>query len=283
MSSLTAFNLFIRQCLLYPLASPFLPAPADVRKDLSYANGSKIGTLVGGGLPRTGQITPVADYDDGYYQAGNPIVPRFIDNGNGTITDRGTNKQWVKQPELIIPGATGVHSSNQIQVYQGYWYNETTYAKADAVRESDGTYWICAVAHTSAAEPTTFAEDRTAHPTYWRETIWIENGNWPNKTMFTFAGGLAACEGLEYAGHTDWRLPNIIELLSLYNFGKSSEPAIYEDYFPEGGGVWLSSTAAGDNFGMDVLLLQYKQIGYGGVIITSGGLSTTKYVRPIRD
>lgn len=44
----TGFNLFVRQALLYPLTSPFLPAVADVKKNVSYANGELIGTLESG-------------------------------------------------------------------------------------------------------------------------------------------------------------------------------------------------------------------------------------------
>ena len=40
----TPFSLFIKQALQYPLASPFLPAEADVKKDVSYANGKLLGT-----------------------------------------------------------------------------------------------------------------------------------------------------------------------------------------------------------------------------------------------
>lgn len=49
MSKYTPFSLFIRQALLYPLASPFLPPVAKVEKDFSYANGTLIGTLEAGG------------------------------------------------------------------------------------------------------------------------------------------------------------------------------------------------------------------------------------------
>ena len=49
-------------------------------------------------LPKTGQVTSYADGDDGYFQAGNPCVTRFVDNGNGTISDRATGLMWVKEP-----------------------------------------------------------------------------------------------------------------------------------------------------------------------------------------
>ena len=49
-------------------------------------------------LPRTGQVTSYADGDDGYYQAGNPRVTRFVDNGNGTVSDRATGLMWDQDP-----------------------------------------------------------------------------------------------------------------------------------------------------------------------------------------
>ena len=80
-------------------------------------------------LPKTGQTTSYSSGDDGDFQAGF-ARPRFRDNNNGTITDFATGLMWVKQPELIIPGATGVHATNQIQVAKGDWANDTAYAKA---------------------------------------------------------------------------------------------------------------------------------------------------------
>lgn len=49
-------------------------------------------------LPRTGQTTSYATGDDGDLQAGNPRATRFVDNGNGTVTDRATGLQWVQDP-----------------------------------------------------------------------------------------------------------------------------------------------------------------------------------------
>jgi len=149
-------------------------------------------------LPKTGQVTSYADYDDGYYQKGNPISPRFVDHGDGTISDRATGLMWIKQTELIIPGAS-VRADNQIQAALGNWQMETVYAVGDLVKDSDDTFWVNTVAHTSRSgvqaswatetlytvgtivegddvykclvEHTsgtgTMADDRTAHPTWW--------------------------------------------------------------------------------------------------------------------
>jgi len=51
MQKQTPFSLFIRQALLYPLVSPFLPQPSDVKKDVSYASGQKVGTYEAGPTP----------------------------------------------------------------------------------------------------------------------------------------------------------------------------------------------------------------------------------------
>jgi len=49
-----------------------------------------------------------------------------------------------------------------------FWENSTHYDETNIVYDiTNGTSWICLVEHTSAASPTTFAEDRTNHPTYW--------------------------------------------------------------------------------------------------------------------
>ena len=43
--------------------------------------------------------------------------------------------------------------------------------------------------------------------------------------IMTWADAITNCEALSYAGHNDWRLPNIKELMSIVDFGKSM-PAI---------------------------------------------------------
>ena len=52
-------------------------------------------------LAKTGQTTATYQfrelYDDGYYQKGlEPPVPRFTDNGDGTVTDHLTRLVWLK-------------------------------------------------------------------------------------------------------------------------------------------------------------------------------------------
>jgi len=82
------------------LTSPFLPPPEKVEKDFSYAAGQKIGTLEGGGgfgTPKTGQTIVYEAGDDGTYQKGYPLTgDKYLDNGDGTITDLATGLMWPK-------------------------------------------------------------------------------------------------------------------------------------------------------------------------------------------
>ena len=131
----------------------------------SFAEEIKMTGLVAkpvGVLPKTGQITSYTGYDDGYYQAGNPASPRYVDNRNGTITDNTTGLMWVKDPSLC----------DVVNPYPNAWA-------------------------LSAGVP---------KPTTW-------------------ANAITNCEALDYAGYTDWRLPNIKELSSIIDFSKIN-PAI---------------------------------------------------------
>jgi hypothetical protein len=61
------------------------------------------GTSAGAGkLQATGLFHAFAAGDDGTLQMGAPMIfPRFIDNGNGTITDTMTSLVWLKQASCI--------------------------------------------------------------------------------------------------------------------------------------------------------------------------------------
>lgn len=57
----------------------------------------------------------------------------------------------------------------ELSSIQGVWQNSTAYtAGQKLVDGSTGTLYEVLVSHTSAAAPTTFAQDRVAHPTFWQ-------------------------------------------------------------------------------------------------------------------
>ena len=47
-------------------------------------------------VSKTGQTTLYATGDDGDLEKGDPVSPRFTDNGDGTITDNATDLVWAK-------------------------------------------------------------------------------------------------------------------------------------------------------------------------------------------
>jgi hypothetical protein len=78
---------------------------------------------------------------------------------------------------------------------------------------------------------------------------------------YTWANAVAYCPTLTLAGHSDWRLPSVIELVSIVDIGQSS-PSINGTYFPStpATNFWSSSPAADSpsnawnvNFGIGVV------------------------------
>lgn len=69
----------------------------------------------------------------------------------------------------------------------GNWTNSKVYAVGAIVIDSaTGLMWTCAVANTSTVTPTTFAQERVAHPTYWSATANIpqQRGAWTTATSY---------------------------------------------------------------------------------------------------
>lgn len=98
-------------------------------------------------LPKTGMTASRRTGDDGDLEKGVAWPsPRFVDNGNGTVTDALTGLMWIKAPHAL--------SGND-------------YVKS-------------------------------------------------------WSGGLSLCNALVFAGHDDWRLPNLFELQSLRDLSQTS-------------------------------------------------------------
>jgi hypothetical protein len=95
-------------------------------------------------------------------------------------------------------------------------------------------------------------------------------------TTYTWSQTVAYCPNLALAGHSDWRLPLRIELVSIVDFGVTSGATINAAYFPStpASGFWSSSPLAGSSsyaWGVN--------FDYGD---TSGGVSGSRYVRCVR-
>jgi hypothetical protein len=231
---------------------PDYPAVADVKKDVVYGNGALTG-LLAPSLPKTGQTTSYADYDDGSYKAGNSVDPRFVDNGDGTISDRATGLMWLKYAHKCIPGATGVTSDNLWTTDKGAWTNSTAYTKGEFAYDADptpDTGWVCLVNHISASSGS-FADARTATPTFWRQTIMYlgASGKGIPFMLVNWATAVQLASDLDFAGYTDWRLANFKEGASLISFGENISAFFprwdFTHNFSSMNG-WTSSTYLGD-------------------------------------
>jgi len=149
----------------------------------------------GGALPATGQTAcydvagnviacDSAEYpgQDGFYQKGCPQEGRFVDNGDGTVTDNCTGLMWQK--------------------------------------------------NTAPA-------------------------------MCTWQQALQNCKHLVFAGHDDWRLPNVCELESIVDCGRTN-PSINPVFEAVPGGYWSSSTRVSDSIYAWIVFFKGDFIGSYG-------------------
>ena len=70
------------------------------------------------------------------------------------------------------------------------------------------------------------------------------NGSIGDEDRLNWQGILQYCESLDFAGHTDWRLPNVRELQSVVDYGRFC-PAIDPVFGAVSDWYWSSSTGAG--------------------------------------
>jgi len=235
------------------------------------------------GLPRTGQLVSYTDYDDGYYQKGRntSYAARFIDPGTGVLRDRVTGLWWPKSPAKMVVGANGRVSGNLILVAAGTWSAaHGAYALGDLVQGDgapDSLFYVCISAHTADAgkEP--------PNGTYWQATAWTSSAAALNYAVaLAWADAITLCEGLEYAGFSDWRLPNLAEADSIGDWSAfdGAAPALLTPFVLTGTGgdygLWWTSTT-------DPVTVTSAYLGPNpGGAIASTAKSNTYYVLPCR-
>ena len=110
----------------------------------------------------------------------------YTDNGDGTITDNNTKLMWEKKS-----GDTTLHNVNYIYSWAGLCSNNSTLCQTNA---------DCGVATPCA----------------------ITDGQGTGWTIFQWVAQLNA---KHFAGHKDWRIPNVRELQSIVDY-QNSNPAV---------------------------------------------------------
>lgn len=188
-------------------------------------------------VAQTGQTESFAEGDDGDLQMGVPLpIPRFLDNGDGTVTDKLTGLIWLKDANCIATEYPAYDQDGDLGDGRVTWQHALDFVAG------------------------------------------INSGAYPK------------CG----ATHTDWRLANLRELLSLtnYNFSfpclsnaegtgkyETGDPFYLEvpTVYTGDSDYWASTSDANDPLN-DAWLLNYID---GQVIRGSKGVAA--YVWPIRD
>jgi Protein of unknown function (DUF1566) len=176
-------------------------------------------------FPATGQTTKYAAGDDGDIKAGAALS--YTDNGDGTITDNNTKLMWEKKDE-----AGGLHDMN----------NYCTWAASCSVSGAAcGTDADCGVSGGTCSVGGGCS---------------VAGGG--IVTIFQWVAQLNS--GAGFAGHTDWRVPNVKELQSIVDY-QNYNPAV-DDAFntscsadctvttcscTQSGEYWSATTYAGSD------------------------------------
>ncbi len=78
--------------------------------------------------------------------------------------------------------------------------------------------------------------------------MWIKDGNHGgsgNGNSYDWADSCLWCWGMVYGGFSDWRLPNILELISIQDFAADSAPLIYSVFTNTASTGYWTSTSSG--------------------------------------
>jgi len=94
-------------------------------------------------------------------------------------------------------------------------------------------------------------------------------------TAINWCNALAYCENLDFAGNTDWRLPNVRELQSIADYGFST-PAVDPSFVIAESDCYWSSTSLDNN----PFLAWCVNFNVGAIIGTGKG--TALFVRAVR-
>jgi len=170
-------------CAVIATAAPTPPAAAA-----PVAATPTPGTTTTGArrLPATGQLVSSVIGDDGSVRAGAPLS--YVDNGDGTISDRTTGLMWEKKAKLDnVPDAANPHDADNCYPWRG---NCEQGGAVCATNADCGANGACAATDCQTKAP---------------------NG----LTVFKWVMQLNAAK---FAGHSDWRVPNAKELESLIDY-----------------------------------------------------------------
>lgn len=155
-------------------------------------------------------------------------VPRYVDNGDGTITDEQTGLMWEKKITLSggspTPGQSptpGPDFTNPHDAYNGYvWSGQCSGKTTKDCQTTAAAAGVCAAAvegnavgcaQCAAGEGTCGLVCPVGLACSATDTVW----SW-----------VLALNATNFAGHADWRVPKVQELASLIDYTDGTPPAV---------------------------------------------------------
>jgi len=115
---------------------------------------------------------------------------------------------------------------------------------------------------------------------------WIQNNTTlgsPFNGTRTWANGLADCEALTYGGFSDWRMPNLMEMLSICDWSIATGVRVPSPFAIIGSTYiyYWTSTPYG-NAPTSTAMIVGVGAAYGYVVSTEAMTATNKYTLPVR-
>jgi Protein of unknown function (DUF1566) len=131
---------------------------------------------------------------------------RFVDNADGTITDKATGRMWEKKTELDASvNFANLHDANNYYPWAG-----VCSLKAEFCQPTTAAATLCA----ANAEGGTTGCDECG----------VDGGICSaTDTIWTFAVALNAAN---FASHTDWRIPTRAELQGIVDYAADTSPTV---------------------------------------------------------
>lgn len=159
---------------------------------------------------------------------------------------------------LLFPGSAGVavaadistHSFNSgLNCYGAYRLPDTGQTVRYSVAAGDDSdYHPAAVqpkytVYYGGVETSSYTVDNVTGRMWVTNPNDLSSGQYVSSGTYTWGQAIARCEGLNYAGYSDWRLPNIKELMSIVDYNRQG-PSINTAYFlnTQSNYYWSSTT-----------------------------------------
>ena len=169
--------------------------------------------------------------------AAKPQPPRFVDNGNGTITDKQTGLMWEKK--LAADDSQG-NCADDSQANRGIHCGNNVYHWSITLSDPDGSIFTDFLRRINAA-------------------------------LSTSSDGITVAD-VCFAGHCDWRVPNIAELrtILLAPYPPIFLPTAVDFYWSSSSDATFPASAWGVNFASGDVNVNGK-LGPLGVRAVRGG------------